>query len=322
MDFITHGLISFLMGQSFGTHYAVFAILMGVFPDFDVILMPLAYKFNNLTLYHRGGVHSFFVLGIVNLIGAFIINSIFPGNILLYFGIGFLASSMHLFCDILTTFPLTPFWPFYKKKMKLDITEAVNILGIVFSATAGFILYRTYYKAPSPSFPFYFVLFSTILVVFILFQVISKISLSHKFKEVEGLRSLPSMVPFYWKVIGRQIDAQEVKIKYTKYIFFSRRSPKFLECHIATTPTEPPITSDAQAVQFSYQLPEVQRHLWRSQIPLYCIEKITNAWKIYWFSAEMSMFNWAFARMIELDPSGNYKEYSKAFHMKKCNVIA
>ncbi len=318
MDFITHGLISFLLSHNFGLNYVSFAIIMGIFPDFDIILVPLAHRYNNLTLYHRGGVHSLFILGLANFFGALIINSLNPGNFLLYFGLGFLCSSMHLFCDILTTFPIRPFWPFYKKGFKLNISEAVNIFGVFFSAGAGILFFNTYYLSPSPFFPLYVQIISILLISFILAHLIVKWYLHQKFSSIDHLQTLPTAFPFKWKLIQKKTTTQNLEIRFGFYNIFSRKEFKFHNFSIDTTPTTPPITSSSQAVQFSFQLPEVRKHLWRTQIPLYCIESSNASWKIYWFSAEMLFFSRTYAIMIALAPSGQYSVKSGICLIKNC----
>lgn len=294
---------------------------MGIFPDWDVFLIPLANKYNNQALYHRGAVHSLLFLGIANLIGAFIMNSIFPGNFLLYFGIGYFCSSMHLFCDILTTFPIRPFWPLSKKGFKLDITEAVNMIGVFFSMGAAIILYHTWYISPSPIYLTFVLIFSIIIGGFLLIQFLTKVFLSYKLNHLGTFQSMPTMTPFQWKIVQKQVSNHEMTVKFARYNIYSRTPPKFQEFEIGLTPSELPIETDSQAISYSFNLPEVKRHLWRIQNPLYCIEKSNGAWKIHWFSAEMFFFGRTFAILVELEPSGNYTTKAGVFRIKECRFL-
>ncbi len=319
VDFITHGLVSYLIGRSFGDNYAIFAIVMGILPDFDILLVPFGRKYNNLTLYHRGGVHSLLFLGIATLISAPLANLVAPGNLLIYFGVGFLCACVHLFCDVITTFNIRPFWPFNKKPMKWDITESVNLMGIVFTAVTGLILYDSYWVSFTPEFYIYLMITEVLLVGFLLAQLISKLFVSHRLKSQGTFQTIPTMTPFSWKVVQKETNDQVMKVKFANYNIFSRKPPNFTEYTIKTTPTTPPIESKAQVISFTFQLPEVKRHLWRVHNPLFCVESSEKSWKVYWFSAERRSFNCTFALQVDLETSGKYSVSSKFLRLKNCN---
>lgn len=321
MDFITHGLISYLIGSGFGLQYAFFGIIMGVFPDFDVFLYPFYHIFKKEALIHRGGVHSLLVLGSANLIGAFIVNFFIPGSVLLYFFIGFLCSGTHLICDILTLTHIKPFWPFSGRQYKYDIAPSINPIAIFLSMGAGSLLWNMY-KAEDSNLAVYSSFIAIIVCAMLGIRIIIKFYLSKQFPTAANYRILPTVTPFFWKIVQKTCETQEITIRFSKYNLFNPKQPIFRVFRFGMVPPNQPITEDAAALSFSYQLPEVKDYLKRSGVHLYCLSKPKNQeaeWVIHWFAAEFLLFDLTLGLKVNLGRSGEYTTRPSFVRLRYCN---
>ncbi len=324
MDSLTHGLISLLLGQNFGLTYGFYAMFMGTLPDLDVMLIPLAKKYKKDALEHRGGTHSFLFVAIASPLCALITNALFPADFWLYLITGFLVTTVHLFCDMLTTSAVRPFWPFNQKNVRWDIEHTGNPIAFIGSFWGGWLLFHFLLFRKESLFSLFTVIFSVAISAIMVSRVIFKSIVKRRFQSAGKYHIIPTPIPFSWNIIQNQQLEKEIDIKIAKYNAIRPQELNYEEYKIQTEEIHPPITNDSQALCFTYRLPEVREHLKRRKFPLYFIEgdDADESWTIYWFSVETTAFHHTVGLCIELERSGKYNSSFSRLNLKKARAHA
>jgi membrane-bound metal-dependent hydrolase YbcI (DUF457 family) len=302
MDTFSHILIAFLLLGKFDLNLAVFAGVMALIIDLDVVLFPLTKKYPNFG--HRGLVHS--VVGVICVtLGASLIYSALTGtNYWLSLTAGLIGAFSHTICDTLTNFGTLTLWPFVKKYIKLDINLGISPLTIVVSTVSIPFLYSSYKDSN-------FVTFNNVYLIASIFFIIYFIMKSYiRFKY--HTNSLPNFNPFKYKLVqSSQQKEGNQEYREIKWRTINLLTGKFTEEGQIRYPimnSTPPLDTDEKMISFSYNTIPIQRILNHSGFHIYEIaEKNEDSMTIFWYALEFTMGKWRMGAAITLKRDGTYK---------------
>ena len=280
MDFFTHLMIGFLIsswsGGSFSNQYVVLGTLMAILPDFDIFLYPL-WKRMPITRHH-GITHTviFVIAASVTLFAAYgAFTGIADPKLLMVILLGGFS---HIFCDFITNWGVTPFYPFEKGYSKLDLEMSINpFLALFFFPGVVFLVAARFnYLIPIDLTKATFVLGLVYLAYFVS-RAVFKIYYTKR-PENEGFSALPTWVPYMWKFAKRIETDGEIRVllksnpRTRTYVIPKGRLESITKC---------------QDLVNTYWLGQVQDVMRVFEYPYYETDCQDGRMKITWRSAEM-----------------------------------
>jgi membrane-bound metal-dependent hydrolase YbcI (DUF457 family) len=175
MDLFTHMLISYiitlypglLMG-GISEPQLLFAVICGIFPDFDVLTFFLWKRYPRLM--HHGVTHSLaFGIGCPVVLGSMgqLIFGI-PALLLIPFGI--VTCVTHVLLDLLTTYPVPLFAPASWRSYSIDIDLAVNPWIMLLSLVLMFVLWQL--RAMSYPFEAYMLIMAYVTLIYVMYYCV------------------------------------------------------------------------------------------------------------------------------------------------------
>ena len=326
MDIFTHWFITYLINFAFQTlkfnEYAmVFGILVGILPDFDVILYPIGKRYP--TWRHRGASHSIFIITLETLILAFIFAPIINVPVGPLFLIGLISGLGHICLDTLTTIGIPVFWPLSKKEVHLDLERAINpyFMGI----SIFFIVFLFQLRGWFP-YSIYLLLINIITASFILYymmKLIIKTYIQIKYSTQDfKIKAIPTAGIFKWYLVGKKEDGGVLRLKYCRYNLLIKEKPKFryFSCN-CLKPAKLPLNSIENAMAYTYHLLEVKSFISKFKYPLAEAEQknTDKEWTVFWFPLELMGLNRAMAIKVDINSEGEYK--TKHAYFKKYSNI-
>ncbi len=316
MDIFTHMFFTYLINFGIGSlkynEYAmVFGVVLGILPDFDMLWMPVSWKYPIAR--HRGLSHSILFLVIVTAVLAAIIGPIINVSFFALFLIGLLSGLGHLCLDVLTTIGIPVFWPFSKREVSLGLERAINPYFIGISIFFIFFLFQL--RAIKFDYSIYLLIITVLaagIILYYLVKLIIKLYIhaSHSTPEFKIL-ALPTAGLFKWLLVGRNVKDDIMKLKYGKYNLLSGHLPKFryFSC-ICSSDLRAPLNNSEKAKAYTYNLKEVQSFIKKFKYPLAEVVKnrkgASHYWTVFWFPLELIGLNRAMAIRVDLDIDGKY----------------
>jgi membrane-bound metal-dependent hydrolase YbcI (DUF457 family) len=306
MDTFSHILIAFLLLGKFDLNLAVFAGVMALIIDLDVLLFPLTKKYPHFD--HRGLVHS--VLGVicVTLVASLIYSGLTGMNYWLSLGAGLLGAFSHTICDTLTNYGTLSLWPFVKKYVKLDINPGISPLTTIVSTISIPFLYYSYEGSNLVVFNNVYLIASVFFVIYFIIRISLKSYIQFKFHT----KSLPNFNPFKYKLVQiaqyKESDQEYKEIKWRTINLITGKSTEEGQIHYPLMNSTPPLDTDEKMISFSYKTTPIQRILAHSDYHLYeILEKNEDAMIIFWYVLEFTIGKWRMGATIALKRDGTYQ---------------
>jgi inner membrane protein len=263
---------------------------------------------------HRGISHSITFIIIATAILALIAAPIINVNYFVLFLIGVLSGLSHLCLDVLTTIGIPVFWPFSKREIHLDLERAIN--PYFMGTSIFFILFLFQLRVIKFDYTIYLQLVYIITLTIILYylaKLILKSYIQVSFSTPEfRIRAIPTAGLFKWFLVGKNVNAGILKLKYCKYNLLSKYNPRFKDFSCkCSAEAEPPVDSSEKAKTYTYNLKEVRSFIGKFKYPLAEVEKAQSgsgvAWTVFWFPIELLSLNRAIAIRVDLNMDGNYR---------------
>jgi membrane-bound metal-dependent hydrolase YbcI (DUF457 family) len=279
----------------------LFTVLMGIFPDFDVFLFPLANRYSWAA--HHGASHSIGGVVLIAAIAAPIGWLLFSLPIHILFLLAFFAGMLHISCDIITSWSVPYLWPFKSTHYKFEIDRAVNIYLLPISGL--FII--TLFSLRGIGYPYDdYILITIGLSVFYSGYILTRISLKSYLKRKFGMRTMATANPFGWFLVGSKEENGIMRVKFSKYNTITSRNNDISNAEFSTERPKLPLETASEAVSHSYHHPKVQKYIGFFKYPDFAVLKETpqNTWRIAWYPIEMQLGIAAYAVIVDLNSEG------------------
>ncbi|MGQ9583260.1 MAG: metal-dependent hydrolase [Thermoplasmatota archaeon] len=131
MDLFTHMMVSYLLGQGCGLAFGgvtepqlLFAVIAGIFPDFDILTFPGWRWLPRLR--HHGLTHTLLFPVMNALVLSFIVYTVWGLDPLQFIPLGLLTGVFHVVSDLITNFPVPLLAPVSWRGYSFAIDAAVN----------------------------------------------------------------------------------------------------------------------------------------------------------------------------------------------------
>ncbi|MFX0033368.1 MAG: metal-dependent hydrolase [Candidatus Hodarchaeota archaeon] len=225
MDFFTHFLIGIFISintlNSLPFSIALYAVIMAIIADFDILLAPLRLIIKSNFLSHKGLSHSYFTALIFSFFTAIIFTIITIEQFIIAWFVGFLFYSIHISLDLVTASKIPIFYPFSKKRYRFFIDRAINLVLALISGLVIVFYSLLYFFLPQLFFSYLFQYFFGFYLVYFLYRFISKIWIQAKLPP--NTLYIPGLFPFIYFVYENQSFENILLFKLIKkYQFFSK----------------------------------------------------------------------------------------------------
>jgi membrane-bound metal-dependent hydrolase YbcI (DUF457 family) len=320
MDLFTHFLWSYIMATIYGKAVGgitepqlLFGVIMGGFPDSDVLLLPLWNRFRRLR--HHGITHTIPFQFVLAPILALIIWKVWGLNPLPFIPIGIMAGVFHIICDLITNYPIPIAAPFSWKWYSWSIEAAIN--PYLMAPSIFFII--VFWNFRITGFPvsvFYATLAIVGLVytIHLLVKLGIKLHLRHKYK-TDGAKvdAYPTTTYFTWYVkiiknIGGVDVAEYLKVHFGR----SHRKTMYYEVEPAHEPPvtlKLPINSEAQAVAYSFSVMKEKLRNLAKEEQIACLVKHMGkdgGFEVFWFRWWARYRFGARGLLVKIRPDGSF----------------
>ncbi len=234
MDFFSHFLIGILISiftlNKLSFSIVLYAGVMSVLADFDIILEPLQLKKKSNLLTHKGISHSFFFAAIITAITGSIFSIITGEQFFLAWLIGFLFYSMHIILDFLTASKIPILYPLKKKRYRFFIDRAINIFLATISGSIMLFYFIIFIIWPELYFSNLVNYFLGFYVVYFTYRILTKIWV--QFRLPKNMYYIPGIFPFTYLVYENKKSEEIFSFKLIKKFQFRSKNSKLIESEI------------------------------------------------------------------------------------------
>ena len=333
MDFISHIMFSWLIlvGHEGIKYYTIyFGVLMGMFPDLDVLLMPLGrfIKRENPFLYHRGFSHSLLFLPIYVCTSALVWMQLFPDKNLelwMLIVVGLAAGGFHLTMDLISNYGVYILYPWKNRAYKLNIERGVNIYVLMAgSSMLLFFYYLHEVKDPYVKYPDllpYAQLFLSVFFAYLMIRVVMKLYTAKRYRE-EGyvIRALPTNSPFSWLVLKTKDSPKGYDIWFFKKSYLSNRLEEQVHFSFKRSGKKAlfPLEGRDNVLEYTQSLSEVRNYFGRLSFPVAKIRELDGSpwsWEVFWYPVEFVSGTRVWAVRVRVALDGSYKSGFKLIHL-------
>ncbi|MCI4336200.1 MAG: metal-dependent hydrolase [Thermoplasmata archaeon] len=311
MDLFTHVLIAYLLAfglVGFQPAYLAAGAIAGGLPDGDILLFPLARRFPMLR--HHGITHSIFGVTVVAAIGGGLIAPrIAPGDPLVYFVVMEVGGLGHMLQDGFTHFSVPPLLPFSERRLELDADRAINIVTLVVSVAAFYLLLGV--ERDHVPFAVYL---GTVYGLMAFYGAYFALRLSARLWVGRHLRDLgpyevplPTTNPMTWLLLRERKDGGRVRTEFAQYVFGRGivRGPFAVDVPMEPSGAVGPVADEHDALARSYPS---ARHASGVLEDTYHFgeahREADGSWLATWYSLEISAFGRALGVRVPLAPDG------------------
>ena len=318
MDLFTHMLLSYILATVYGKAMGgitepqlLFAVIMGGFPDSDVLLLPLWNRFKRLR--HHGITHTIPFQIVLAPILALIIWRVWGLNPLPFIPIGIMAGVFHIISDLITNYPIPIYAPFSWKWYSLSIEAAINPYLMAPSIILIIVFWN--FRATGFSLGMFNLILSIVGLAYtahILVKLALKLHLKSKYK-MDGVRvnAYPTTSYFTWYLmVIKNVGGMDVT-EYLK-VHFGRPKRKSMYYEVKVTHDKPittklPINSEAQAVAYSFSvMKEKLRNLAKEEQIACLVQNKGKEWEVFWFRWWARYRNGAHGLLVRIKPDGSF----------------
>ena len=306
MDTFSHALIAFLLLGQFDLNLGVFAGIMALIIDLDVILYPLTKKYPHFD--HRGIVHSVPGLICVTVVASLIFSLLTGTSYWLSLGAGLIGAFSHVACDNLTNYGTLTFWPFSKNYVKLDIISGISPITIIASTISMSFLYSSYESSNFPLFNNIYLLAVLFFSIYFLLRIVLKSYIQIKFHT----KSLPGFNPLKYKLVQetryQEGDQEYKELKWTTMNLITGKSTDEGQFRFALMNPIPPLDTTEKMISFSYNIKPIQQILAHSGFHI-CevVEENNDPMVLFWYALEFTAGSWRMGAAIFLKRDGTYE---------------
>ena len=234
MDFFSHFLIGILVSiftlNKLSFSIVLYAGVMSVLADFDVILEPLQLIKKSNLFAHKGISHSFFSAAIVTAITGSIFSIITGEQFFLAWLIGFLFYSIHNILDFLTASKIPILYPISKKRYRFFIDRAINIFLATISGSIILFYFIIFFLWPELYFSNLVNYFLGFYVVYFTYRILTKIWV--QFRLPKNMQYIPGIFPFTYLVYENKKSEENISFKLIKKFQFRSKNSKLIESEI------------------------------------------------------------------------------------------
>lgn len=234
MDFFSHFLIGILISiftlNKLSFSIVLYAGVMSVLADFDIILEPLQLIKKSNLLTHKGISHSFFFAAIITAITGSIFSIITGEQFFLAWLIGFLFYSMHIILDFLTASKIPILYPLKKKRYRFFIDRAINIFLATISGSIMLFYFIIFIIWPELYFSNLVNYFLGFYVVYFTYRILTKIWV--QFRLPKNMYYIPGIFPFTYMVYENKKLEEILSFKLIKKFQFRSKNSKLIESEI------------------------------------------------------------------------------------------
>ena len=297
MDFFSHFLIGVIISiftlNEFSFSIVLYAGVMSVLADFDIILQPLQLIKKSNLLAHKGISHSFFYAGIVTAITGGIFSIITGEQFSLAWLIGFLFYSIHNILDFLTASKIPIFYPLSKKRYRFFIDRAINIFLATISGSIILFYFIIFFLWPELFFSSLVNFFLGFYVVYFTYRILTKIWIQLRLPK--NIYFIPGILPFTYLIYENKKSEEIISFKLIKKFQFRSKNSKLIESEIKLSSNEMKLFEKAVLSSKKYAF----FSKWEFIIPL--IEKDENNINVILFLAESFTSGHAYSLKIVFD---------------------
>jgi membrane-bound metal-dependent hydrolase YbcI (DUF457 family) len=321
VDLFTHVLVAYLVTYGlvgFQPQYLAAGALAGGLPDADVIFFPLARRFP--VLRHHGITHSLFGVTVVAAVGGLLFAPrIVPGNPLLYFAVMEAAGVAHMLMDGFTHFSVPPLLPFSNWKLEIDADRAINLLTLVVSVVAFYLLLGVERnRVPFQDYVVTIYVLSAFFVIYFGLRLAGRIGVRGVMRRNPEFRvPVPTSNPLSWLLLSEtKAGGREVTVfaRYTLgkgFVSAPRRIDVPLE---APGGPSSPARSESDALERTYGVARKESRMLDETYHFADVSpKGPGGWEVVWYSLEYAAFGRAAAVRVEVAPDGTTRAKS-AWH--------
>ncbi|MHA1498164.1 MAG: metal-dependent hydrolase, partial [Promethearchaeota archaeon] len=234
MDFFSHFLIGIIISiftlNKLSLSIILYAGVMSVLADFDIILAPLQLIKKSNLLAHKGISHSFFYAAIVTAITGSVFSIITGEQFFLAWVIGFLFYSMHNILDFLTASKIPIFYPLSKKRYRFFIDRAINIFLATISGSIILFYFIIFFLWPKLFFSNMVNYIFGFYVVYFTYRFLTKIWV--QFRLPKNRHYIPGILPFTYLIYGYKKSEEKISFKLIKKSQFRSKKSKLIESDI------------------------------------------------------------------------------------------
>ncbi len=236
MDFFTHFLVAVLVGnlliKELNFQYVIFIGILAIFPDLDIFIEPLKKVWHTYYILHRGASHSYFTGIFISAIAAGIF-SIITGNFFFEaWLVGYLAFSLHVTLDFLTTSKVPAFFPFKRKEYRLILERAVNPF-VMLPSIVLFVFFgiRVFYLPLAFLFDNYANFYLGAYLTYFLYRLFLKLRIQSLLPETHHY--IPGTLPYVYLIYEKyNIDNMKIYLLQKNRIFSSKKQ-KLFDIHVS-----------------------------------------------------------------------------------------
>ncbi len=234
MDFFSHFLIGILISiftlNKLSFSIVLYAGMMSVLADFDIIFEPLQLIKKSNLFAHKGISHSFFFAAIISAITGSIFSIITGELFFLAWLIGFLFYSMHNILDFLTASKIPILYPFSKKRYRFFIDRAINIFLAAISGSIILFYFIIFFLWPELYFSNLVIFFLGFYVVYFTYRILTKIWV--QFRLPKNIHFIPGILPFTYMVYENKKSEETISFKLIKKFQFRSKTSQLIESEI------------------------------------------------------------------------------------------
>lgn len=317
MDFFSHFLLGILISvftlNKLSFSIVLYASVMSVLADFDIILAPLQLIKKSILFAHKGISHSILYAVIFTAFTGSIFSIITGESFFLVWLIGFLFYSLHNLLDFLTASKIPLFYPFSKKRYRFFIDRAINMFLAMISGSFILFYFIIFFLWPELFFSNLVNYISGFYMVYFAYRIITKIWV--QFKLPKNQSYIPGILPFTYLIYENKKSEEILSFKLIKKFQFRPKNYNLIESEIKLFSDEMKFCE--RAILLSKKYPFFSK--WEYIIPV--IKK--NEKSIIWvlFLAESFTSGHMYSLKIEFDlvtnnlineiEGFNYREKSK-----------
>lgn len=320
MDLFTHVLVAYLVTfglVGFQPTYLAAGALAGGLPDADALFWPLAKRFPILR--HHGITHSIFGVTLVAGVGGGLIAPmIAPGNPWIYFAVMEAGGLAHMLQDGFTHFSVPPLLPFSDRKLELDADRAINLLTLIVSVVAFYLLLGV--ERNRVPFPYYLATVDVLAAFFALYfavRLFGRLWVGRTMSRYGPYTvPVPTSNPFRWILLRETKEGGRFRTEFARFSLGKgiTKGPFVVDVPLDGPTDGAPPTTAGEALARSYPIARTMSGFFDDT---YHFGEATagpdRMWVATWYSLEYTAFGRAAAVRVEF-PAGSPPRAHRAWH--------
>ncbi|MFX1498225.1 MAG: metal-dependent hydrolase [Promethearchaeota archaeon] len=240
MDIFTHFLMAIFI--SIYTLYflpfsiVLYAVILAVIPDFDIILEPLRRIKKSNFLSHKGLSHSLFSAFAFSFITTIIFTIITKEDFFIAWIMGFLFYSLHILLDFVAASKIPIFYPFSKKRYRFFIDRAINFPLALVSGLILLFYTLIFFFLPQLFFSNLYNYFFGFYITYFSYRIVSKIWIQTRLPP--SALYIPGVIPFTYLIYEKINTENSDTFRLKKKIQFMKKNHIIFESKLLKTPED------------------------------------------------------------------------------------